>query len=297
MVFRARQRRGTFTPGDPHSGYYNDLTIKALDAGSPAAGVELAHTLTAVRERANPVTVAQLGLGAWQLSSDDARWLDTVDAVAAWLRSATDSTGAVTYRFSMPHTYPLRAPWCSAMAQGEIASLLVRAAASLARPELLEDARRAVSPLLDPSSAVVAHTTSGPALQEYPTDPPAHVLNGWIFALWGLYDVALAAGDADARAGFDAGVAALGARLPLYDTPWGWSRYDLFPHRIVHVTSPFYHALHVDQLDALALLAPRDELVRAADRWRSALRNPAALALAVGRKVAFRALEPRRPLP
>lgn len=296
-IFRQVQRRASFTPGDPAGGYYNDLTIKPTETGDPAGGVAHARTLTADRERANPITIAQLGLGAWQLSGSDPRWLDTVAVVADWIASEMEPDGTVPYHFPMPHTFPLPAPWASAMAQGEIASLLVRAAASLGRPDHLGRARRAIALLLDSSSNLVAETPDGPVLQEYPTDPPAHVLNGWMFALWGVYDVAVACDDREARVSFDAGVRALAARLPLYEVALRWSRYDLYPHRLVHVTSPFYQRLHVEQLRAMGALVPDPSFDRTADRWNGAARNPLALAVALTRKVAFRALTPRHPLP
>jgi heparosan-N-sulfate-glucuronate 5-epimerase len=296
-VLRRPQLRGSFTPQQPLTGYYNDLTMKAADAGDPAGSLALARALIADRARANPVTIAQLGLGAWQLSQRDRRRLDTVDEVVGWLAAEMEPDGTVPYRFTMPHTFRLQAPWSSAMAQGEIASLFVRASSSLERPDHLEHARRAISPLLDRSSGLVADTHDGPVLQEYPTDPPAHVLNGWIFALWGIYDVAIACDDSDALASFEAGAEALAARLPLYDVAWGWSRYDLYPHRLVHVTSPFYQRLHVEQLRAMNEILPRPPYVRAADKWEAAVHNPAALALAFTRKVAFRFLVPRKPLP
>ena len=101
-----------------------------------------------------------------------------------------DERGLLAYRFPMPHTFALEPPWHSALAQGEAVSFLLRAAQVLERPELVELAERAAESLLDPGSALVATTSEGPVLQEYPTDPPAHVLNGWLFALWGLYDLA-----------------------------------------------------------------------------------------------------------
>ena len=41
---------------------------------------------------------------------------------------------------------------------------------------------------------VQARLGDGPWPEEYPTDPPSYVLNGGIFALWGLYDVGEGAG-------------------------------------------------------------------------------------------------------
>jgi hypothetical protein len=142
----------------------------------------------------------------------------------------------------------------------------------------------------------VVETDEGPVLQEYPTHPPAHVLNGWIFALWGLYDVAIAGGELSegAHDAFSRGVDTLAARLPLYNTGWNWSRYDLFPHPLVHVTSPFYHRLHVEQLHALHALVPRQVFRETAERWESGARRPLARAHAVARKVAFRLVRPRK---
>ena len=281
-----------FVAGDPASGYYNDMT--GVVGADPSFGLDHLAALTADRRLANPVSIAQHGLGAWQRRSEDARWLEVVSRVADWVGAEHDDEGLIRYGFGMPHTYDLRPGWASAMAQGEAASLLVRAAAALGRPALLDEALVLVEPLIAPDSELVHESPEGPVLQEYPTSPPAHVLNGWIFALWGLYDVGLATGDTRSTRAFEQGVEALSARLKLHGTWWSWSRYDLFPHRLTHVTSPFYHRLHVEQLRALDVLAPDPAFGSTARRWESGLRNPVARSLAVGRKAAFRALEPRR---
>jgi hypothetical protein len=266
---------------DP-SAYHFDLREKA--GPRPEDGVARFRALAADPARANPVSIVQLGLGSLQLR-DPAR-LPLVAEVVAWVEARTDRDGLLPYRFPMPHTYPLAPPWHSALAQGEAASLAVRAAAALARPELLALARRLAAPLLDPASPLVVETPEGPVLQEYPTRPPAHVLNGWIASLWGLHD----AGERDA---FAAGAAAVAARIDRYRTPLGWSRYDLYPHPLVNVASPSYHRLHVGHLRALHALAPDPRLAAAADDWARAARNPVALAFALGRKVAFRVVLPR----
>jgi hypothetical protein len=274
---REPQRLAPFDPGDPASGYYNDLTAKPRAFGSPAAALRaLAET---PESGLVPVTVAQLGLGAWQLG-----WTEVAEAAADRLEAHADADGLLPHRFRFAHTYPLDPPWHSAMAQGEAASLFVR----VRRPGA---ARRAVASLLDPASPLVAETPEGPVLQEYPTDPPSHVLNGWIFALWGLYD---AGGEGTAeRDAFVLGVRALEARLPRYRLLLDWSRYDLYPrHPLVHAASPFYHRLHVAQLEATNRLFPSDVFAEQAGRWRAAGFTSRGIALA--RKAAFRILRPRR---
>lgn len=296
---RAPQLRSPFEPGDPLSGYYNDLTLE-VRAANPVDGAERLRRLTSA-PRVNFTSVAQLGLGTWQLAKSEPGWLQVTSAAAHWLAGRLDDRGRLVVPWAMTHTYELEPPWISAMTQGEAVSLFLRAAPEDGSPhDLFSAAVRAVIPLLAPSE-VVTQTPEGPVLEEYPTSPPAHVLNGWIFGLWGLYDLSImgkaAAVPADvagqASSAFTEGVSALAARLPRYDAH-GWSRYDLFPHPIVHVASPFYHRLHIEQLRATNELAPDERLQETAARWERSSRDPVAHATAVARKVAFRMIRPRR---
>jgi hypothetical protein len=218
---------------------------------------------------------------------------------ATWLAGALEDEGGLPYLFPMPHTYAISPPWYSAMAQGEAASVFVRAALSLQDDSFAEAAERAIRPLTMERSSVVEQTPEGPVLQEYPTRPPSHVLNGWMFALWGLYDVAMLAERAgrtapEADRAFRDGTTALVRRIDLYDAGLGWSRYDLYPHRLVHVASPFYHRLHVALLKATADLTGEDALRGKAATWEAAARSLPLKLAAVARKGAFRLLYPRR---
>jgi heparosan-N-sulfate-glucuronate 5-epimerase len=302
---RKAQLLAEFEPGDPHSGFYNDLRDVALSHGTPARALDRLCSMTEERRLANPVSIAQIGLGGFQLSRSDPAWVPVVEKASRWLVAELDPEGRLAYLFPMPHTFSIDPPWYSAMAQGEAASLLVRAAQILEQGDLDHAAARAVRSLLDERFGLVTEMPEGPVLQEYPTSPPAHALNGWITALWGVYDVSLAfsvrtgdlhaVGVAAAEA-FDRGARSLAARLPLYDAWLGWSRYDLFPHRIVHVASPFYHRLHIEQLRAMARLRPDlRPFQEFADHWERGARNPLSRTCGVAGKIAFRLLEPRKP--
>lgn len=296
MLARTPQLRSSFTPGQPDAGYYNDLRGVADGYGGPEQAEGWFELLVRRRERAWPVSMLQLGLGAWQHVHDgDERWRAMLRDVAEWAVLDMDGRGRFAHLQPMPHTFELAAPWYSCMAQGQAASLLVRAASTLGQPSLLDEAQRAIQSLLDDRSELVAATPEGPVLQEYPTPTPAHVLNGWMWGLWGLYDVATATSHDGARRAFETGVAALVSRLPLYEVGRGWSRYDLYPHPVRNVASPFYHRLHVEQLRAMYELSPgHAELDRVADRWEAALASRRARVDAVARKVGFRLLKPRR---
>jgi heparosan-N-sulfate-glucuronate 5-epimerase len=295
---RPPQRQAAFVAGDPESGYYNDLRVE-LDTHDPVEAHRLLQTFVADRARANHVTIAQLALGAWQMRAEDDAWLRVFADGAAWLAEELDDGGGLQYLFPMPHTYEISPPWYSAMAQGEAASVLVRAALTLGDDSFADAAERAIQPLMAKDSSIVAQTPEGPVLQEYPTRPPSHVLNGWMFALWGLYDVAMLAErsgrtETEAHRAFHEGTAALVHRVDLYDAGLGWSRYDLYPHRLTHVASPFYHRLHVALLNATADLTGEDALRHKAAAWEASAASPPLRIAAVARKVAFRAVYPRR---
>lgn len=278
---------------DPYA-YHFDLREKPLHAGgSLEERLAYLRRITAEPQQTNPVNVIQLALGALQLRDPDQ--LPLVAEVVEWVERSADERGLLAYRFAMPHTFPLEAPWYSSLAQGEAASLLVRAAEILGRAQLLELADRTVEQLLQPDSLLVVPTAEGPVLQEYPTDPPAHVLNGWITSLFGLYDLAQSPSAAAPRAAaaFDAGTKTLAARLPLYRTPLGWSRYDLYPHPLPNTASVSYHRLHVAQLRALHSLAGLAVFADTANDWERSLSNPVALVVGFSRKAAFRVVRPR----
>lgn len=298
---RAPQLRVAVAPEEPLRTYYNDLSIVALAHGDPAGALTAVTRMAADRRSANPTSIAQLGIGAWQLHHLDSRWLEVVRGAADALVASMEPDGSLPYLFPLLHTYPLAPPWCSAMAQGEAASLLVRASMALDEPPYANAAVTVVVPLLTGRSGLAVATPEGPVLQEYPTHVPSHVLNGWIFALWGLFDVAagcttFAPDEAGAAArSFLDGAQALERRLPLYRVAGRWSRYDLYPHPIVHVASPFYHRLHVEQLAVMNVLHPSPVFAGFTEDWERGARSTPATVLAVGRKGAFRMLRPRRP--
>lgn len=264
-------------------GYHVDMRVKA-------EGAEVPEIWPSEPGDGIYVYLAQWGLGCYEryLAGEDERWLAGARAGAEILLSDQADDGGWVHRFDYGHTFPLKAPWLSAMAQGEGASLLARLHVETGEERYAEAALRA----LRPYSAISAPLGGGRFPEEYPTDPPSHVLNGGIFALWGLHDVGAVLGDGAARRDFEAGVDALAADLHRWDTG-SWSRYDLFPHPVVNVASPAYHALHAIQLRATDRLAPRRELAATAARFEAYGRSPTRRAAALARKGLFRAAVPR----
>jgi heparosan-N-sulfate-glucuronate 5-epimerase len=184
------------------------------------------------------------------------------------------------------------------MAQGEAASLLVRLYLETEREEFAHAARKAIRPLALPlSEGGVAAEIGGGRLwpEEYPTTPPSFVLNGAIFAWWGVRDVGVGLDDDEVLKEFEGGVDTLVVNLPRFDIGW-WSLYCLYPFPVLNVASSFYQALHCAQLEAMNILSPRRELVEMSSRWASYLTAEGARRRALMRKVMFRLVVPRNRL-
>ncbi len=272
-------------------GYYIDFSLKADSTDWPPAWLP-------PPERRIHVATAQLGLGAIErfLAGDGDEWLQLAITVADDLIDDQRRDGGWPHAIAMPHSYWLRPPWLSAMAQGEGASLLVRVAVHTSEERYAEAARLALRPMWVPTAegGVRAELDGGFFPEEYPTEPASYVLNGAIFALWGCRDVALALDDADARRLYDEGVDALASGLHHFDTGF-WSLYDLFPHPVPNVASGAYHLLHQTQLEAMQKVSPRPEFAQTAGRFAAYRESRTCRARAFGEKVAFRVAVPRTP--
>ena len=131
-----------------------------------------------------------------------------------------------------------------------------------------------------------------PFPEEYPTAPQSHVLNGAIFALWGVRDVSLTTGRRGRRRLHDDLLATLTTTCDRWDTG-RWSRYDLFPSPPLNISSSFYHHLHISQLKALHLLYGAPEFGALAGRFEAYEANPLLRGIAFTRKVSYRIAIPR----
>jgi heparosan-N-sulfate-glucuronate 5-epimerase len=168
--------------------------------------------------------------------------------------------------------YRLRAPWRSAMAQGRGLSVLMRAWQCTSEERYIEGARRALAAFSVPveRGGVTAAYDGRVTYEEYPAQPAPHVLNGMIFALFGLWDF-VRAQPHDARAAeiFERGAATVEVLLRLYDTGW-WSLYDLYHLEVAAPRNPctaHYHDMHVKQLMVMHAITGRASFAAFAHRW------------------------------
>lgn len=289
---RLRLEVGTRFNRSSRRGYYIDLTSKATGTTWPPSwlGDGYGH-----------VPLSQLGLGHFELyaETEDERQLAHARTagdhlVATQVREPGPHLGGWRHTFPYVHRAPLHPPWLSAMAQGEAASLLARLAEETSEERYTEAAVLALRPLSVPveSGGVLGELDGRPFLEEYPSTPQSHVLNGAVFALWGIRDVALLTGDTAIEALHSEALAALAATCDRFDTG-RWSRYDLFPDPPQNVASSFYHHLHLSQLKALHNLYDVAEFGALADRFEAYERRLLLRGIAFARKVSYRIAIPR----
>lgn len=208
-----------------------------------------------------PVTIAQYGLLNYNffLTYKTEDYKKAVINACNWFVDNIDDKGRWFYRNSVFLDIVdemLKAPFISAMAQGEGISLLIRGYALTHDSRYLRCAEEALNPFFHATSegGVCEKIGELSIFEEYPTTIPSHVLNGFLFSLFGLYDLSCIHSEkaANARALFNEGYKTLIKILPLFDAGF-CSRYDLG-----HLTAgprknarPYYHFIHVNQMIAI----------------------------------------------
>lgn len=246
----------------------------------------------------NPIAIAQYGLGnynRWRRTRDSTRkrkFLLIADWLCSHLEPNAHGLSVWNHHFNWEYRDTLRAPWYSALAQGQGISLLIRAHKDTGDPKYLDAARRAFVSFQRPiPEGGVAFTDESGDLwfEEYIVSPPTHILNGFIWALWGVYDYFLATKDISAQDLFSRGILTLLHNLDRYDLGF-WSLYEQSGTRLPMVASTFYHRLHIVQLRVMHRLTRQDVFARIADRWESYARSRSNRARALAYKTAFKLL-------
>jgi hypothetical protein len=270
--------------------YYMPFSGKADYPGQyDNAGIPLLNYHGKLGLQYNPVAIAQYGLGNYNLfcRTGDRERRSKFLTAADWLVTHLEKNGSGmwvwNHHFDWEYRTRLKAPWYSALAQGQGISVLVRAHRDVGDTRYLDAAQRAFEPFLKTADngGVAYRDDSGYTwLEEYIVSPPTHILNGFIWASWGVYDYFLATGEPAAQRLFDQAVETLAANLHRYEAGF-WSLYEQSGTRLKMLASPFYHRLHIVQLEILYRLTGREIFRQFAMRWdgyrKSRLKRAAAL--------------------
>lgn len=244
-VLHVNQDIGKCFQTDHLAGYYNNLTEKVTMQPELLDGDLLPQIATPDNKSIYfPVAVFQYGLGAYDLyiQTHNEKYLTKFQQCVEWTLTQQEEAGSWKNFSHETPEYPY-----GAMAQGEGASLLLRNYVMTGDNRCLEAAKRAIDFMLlsVEQGGTTMYLGKDVILLEY-TNKPA-VMNGWIFAWWGLYDYVLVTEErGHYRTILNESLQALENRLSLFDKHY-WSMYDLNGH----IASPFYHHLHIAQMQAM----------------------------------------------
>ncbi len=263
--------------------YWQRFAVKADYEGPfDDAGIPMLDYRGHVGVQYNPIAIAQYALGNYNLyrseGGEDRRhtFLGAADWLVENLRPNAAGLDVWTHEFDWEYRTPLTKGWYSCLSQGQGLSALVRAHALTGDERYLAAAKRAFPVFTVPlQEGGVTHWDDDGYVwfEETVVDPPTHILNGFMWASWGMYDYALHTGDASARQLWDDAVHTLRDRLDRFDIGY-WSLYDQAGTALSNAASGFYHALHVVQLRIMHRLTDDGVFGAWADRWDGYRQKP-----------------------
>lgn len=239
------------------AGYYNDLTEK-VTKDDPSILVPQYYVDTGEKIFFS-IGVFQYGLAAYDLylQTNDDRYLNKLIACADWaVENQQEHGGWITFAYQNP-----KQPY-SAMAQGEAISMLIRAYRVSGKKEYLSATHKAKDFMLKPISDGGTAEYSGDDVYLYECTYAPLILNGWIFALWGLYDYCKYFNDEKTQMLLQATLASLQRSLSDFDLKY-WSKYDAKQR----ICSLFYHRLQIAQLQVMYDLFGDTTYKLYADQW------------------------------
>lgn len=266
-IDHVNQNIGKYFSLDSISGYYNNLTEKVTKSPIPLDSDELPTVVTDTGERVYfPVAIFQYGLGCYDLylETKDNNYLRRFLLCANWALENIDEKG----RWNNFFFYKPETPY-GAMAQGEGVSLLLRAYKETSNRQYLEKTHEALNFMLLPleEGGTTKYENGKAYLMEYTFK--GMVLNGAIFAWWGLYDYVLATNDdGKYRQMLEKTLSSIIETLPRFKHHI-WSMYSLDGL----IASPFYHNLHIAQMQAMYQLTGEEIFNTYAKRWKKQQRN------------------------
>lgn len=171
----------------------------------------------------------------------------------------------------------LVAPWFSGMAQGEMLTVLSRLYVLTDNTEYLDFAKKVFQAFLKLQRTndrwVSRIDTAGYYwIEEYPlNDRPAQTLNGFVTAVFGIYEYYLVSQDPVALEVWELSLTTLKAYLPSFHRD---GQFSLYCRGHNHEASPGYHSLHIRQLHELYDLTQDRFFLIMADGFESATPTP-----------------------
>ncbi|WP_158633918.1 D-glucuronyl C5-epimerase family protein [Radiobacillus deserti] len=256
--------------------HYDKNSVENWNVQFDAKGIP--KTIYSFGEYYNPATIAQYGLQHYSLyhKNKNEESKKKFFKVADWLIDNQDSKGGWAYHFNLPY-FPkrlkdIKAPWYSAIGLGMAMSVLSRASYLSRNQNYANRALRAnaLFQRFPPNGVLAKFENEYSFYEECPTNPPSYILNGFMFALVGLYDLATRTENKLTKQLFNDGMITLKRMLPLYDLG-NRTAYDLTHYTTdggyPNVAKWGYHVTHIHLLATLNAVSKDDRLKKALKRW------------------------------
>ena len=224
----------------------------------------------------NPIAIAQWGLGNYNIwdenKSKKAKYQNFLKC-ADWLVNNLEKNNygylVWMHYFDFEYRDTLKSPWYSGLAQGQGLSVLVRAYKETNDEKYKSAANQAFQVFLVSIKEGGVNYIDYEGyhwIEEYIVSPPTHILNGFIWGLWGIYDYTLQFPNHQGKALFKNYVKTLIQKLHTYDTGY-WSLYEHSGTWMKMIASSFYHKLHIVQLRVMYSLTSKNIFYEKADKW------------------------------
>lgn len=240
--------------------YYMQFSNKANYTGFlDAKGIPLLNYQGNIGKQYNPIAIAQWGLGNYNLwkKYKEGKNFKTFLLSADWLESALESNAkgykVWMHNFDFEYRDTLKNPWYSGLAQGQGLSVLIRAykeTGNIKYKNAAKDVYLSLNTEIKNGGVCFQDANRNMWIEEYIVDPPTHILNGFIWSLWGIYDFALCFNDQSAMKVFNNFSKTISSNLNTYDLKY-WSKYEHSGTIVPMIASLFYHKLHITQLQIM----------------------------------------------
>lgn len=255
--------------------YYLDFSSKANYPGRfTPDGIPL-YSYFGAPEIEHPIVVAQYAFGIFELlyrsEFNDTGLKNEFIELADWfIKNKNQTQGGIGWLvyYKIPE-YGMMIPWISALAQGEAISVLCRASLLTDNKKYSDLAEMALNPfeVKVKDGGLLNYFNNIPIYEEYPSPlRTVGVLNGFMFSMFGLYDLFLLTNSSKAEKLFSSGINALKKLLPYYDIGY-WSRYYLFDYPKKYTASFTYQNLMAEQLKALYFITGENLLLEYSEKW------------------------------
>jgi hypothetical protein len=193
-----------------------------------------------------------------------------------WLdANCEEFKGTSVWRNNFPLArYELDTGWISGMYQGQIMSLYLRYGQLVNEEEkYIQKARLAFDFLVIPyeDGGVKRYDKDGLMwYEEYPGKQPSFVMNGFVYTLFGIYDLWRVTKDDEVKNTIDSCVKTLKNSIHLYDSGY-WSVYDQLKKELA---TKYYHKnIHIPLMEILHKLTGEEIFDSYNKRWKKQLNS------------------------